>query len=82
MPTSFEIESVPGFRLRLGSLDRFRRFDVAQTAGRNSSIPNPQQLLRLAIVALEPHALGDIEQPLANGNLVCYIYGRLLPPWK
>ena len=73
MPTSFEIGIVPGFRLRLRSLDRFRRFDVAQTAGRNSSIANSQQVLPLPKVALEAHALGDIEQPLANGNLVCYV---------
>jgi hypothetical protein len=80
MPTSFEIGIVPGFRLRLCSLDRFRSFDVAQTAGRNSSIPNPQQMFPLPKVALEAHALGDVEQPLANGNLVCYIYGRSDPP--
>ena len=56
VPASFKIGIVPGFRLRLRSLDRFRRFDVAQTAGRNSSMPNPQQVFPLAIASLEATA--------------------------
>jgi hypothetical protein len=37
------------------------------------SIANSQQVLPLAKVAFEPHALGDIEQSLANRNPACYI---------
>jgi hypothetical protein len=64
MPTSFEIGIVPGFRLRLRSLDRFRRFDVlppsaAQNSGPQFSVTNPQKVLRLAKLAFEAHAFGD-----------------------
>jgi CBS domain-containing protein len=39
-------------------------------------------VLPLPKIPFEPHALGDIEQPLANGNLVCYINGKSLPPME
>ena len=43
------------------------------------SIANPQQVLPLAKVAFEPHALGDIQLSLANGNLACYIIQVVAP---
>ena len=51
MPTSFEIGIVPGFRLRLGSLDRFRRSNPLPP---QFSISDPQKFLPLANVPLNP----------------------------
>ena len=49
---------------------------------KKSLFANPQQLLQLPEVALEAHALGDIQLPVANGNPACYISVSLLPPME
>ena len=40
------------------------------------SITDPQKLLPRTKVALEAHALADLQLPVANGNPACYINGR------
>jgi hypothetical protein len=57
---SFEKKNIASFRLT-----------TALQKDKGFSITNPQQLLPLAKVTVEAHALVDIQLPVANGNPTC-----------